>query len=130
MNCSPRPQCWHQRGRHPVAFCAQRNRRAAPAIAAAGSAADGGARVSQQKTPSGKDGVQMEAEGIEPDGNIQKSPENSYVSTSGAPKALPTLCPPVVADADLRAIVEAWPNVPSAMRAGIVAMVKAAKGGA
>jgi hypothetical protein len=32
----------------------------------------------------------------------------------------------MIADADLRTIVEAWPNIPPAMRAGILAMVKAA----
>jgi hypothetical protein len=32
----------------------------------------------------------------------------------------------VVADADLAAVVDAWPELPEAIRAGILAMVKAA----
>jgi hypothetical protein len=47
---------------------------------------------------------------------------------SGAPKASPTLFPPVVAEPDLRAVVEAWPTLPDAIKAGMLAMVKAAKG--
>jgi hypothetical protein len=45
---------------------------------------------------------------------------------AGAPKALPAVCPPVPADADLRAIVEAWPSLPDSIKAGIGALVKAA----
>ncbi len=44
--------------------------------------------------------------------------------------ALPAVCPPIIADADLRAVVEAWATLPPAVRAGILAMVKAARGGA
>jgi len=33
-----------------------------------------------------------------------------------------------VADPDLAAVVEAWPDLPEAIRAGIMAMVKAALG--
>jgi hypothetical protein len=36
----------------------------------------------------------------------------------------------VVADADLAAVMEAWPALSPAMRAGILAMVRAAKAGA
>ena len=35
-----------------------------------------------------------------------------------------------LADPDLAAVVKAWPNLPPAIRAGILAMVQAAKGGA
>ena len=31
-------------------------------------------------------------------------------------------------DADLRAVLDAWPTLPAAIKAGIVAMVKAAQG--
>jgi hypothetical protein len=34
------------------------------------------------------------------------------------------------ADPDLADVVNAWPSLPEALKAGIVAMVKAAKGGA
>jgi hypothetical protein len=34
---------------------------------------------------------------------------------------------PVPADPDLAAVTEAWPNLPPAVRAGIVAMVKASE---
>ena len=36
--------------------------------------------------------------------------------------------PEVLRDADLAAVVAAWPNLPDAVKAGIVAMVKAAGG--
>jgi hypothetical protein len=53
-------------------------------------------------------------------------PENQQISEPGAPKASPALSPPMVADADLRAVVDAWATLPPALRAGILAMVKAA----
>jgi hypothetical protein len=56
------------------------------------------------------------------------SGENQQISAAGAPKASPTIFPPVPADPDLRAIVEAWPTMPEPIKAGILAMVKAAKG--
>jgi hypothetical protein len=34
------------------------------------------------------------------------------------------------ADSDLAAVVEAWPDLPAAIRAGILAMIQAAKGDA
>jgi hypothetical protein len=55
-----------------------------------------------------------------------KSSENPMVLPGGAPKALPAVWPPVIADADLRSIVDAWPTLPDALKAGIVAMVRAA----
>ena len=53
-------------------------------------------------------------------------------SAPGKTKAKSTLtpsnvCAPVQIDADLRAVVECWPTLPKAIRAGILAMVKAAK---
>jgi hypothetical protein len=53
---------------------------------------------------------------------------NQQVSTAGAAKASVALCPPVPADANLRAVVEAWPALPELIKAGILAMVKAANG--
>ena len=44
------------------------------------------------------------------------------------PRALPTYLPTDICktDPDLAAVVAAWPELPAAIRAGIVAMVKAA----
>jgi hypothetical protein len=50
------------------------------------------------------------------------------METAGAAKASVTLCLPVPAVDDLRAVVEARPSLPEALRAGILAMVKAAGG--
>jgi len=63
-----------------------------------------------------------------------KSPENPPVSSEGdafsdatdAPK--PTPAPALTPD--LAELVNAWPTLAPAMRAGIMAMVNAAKGGA
>jgi hypothetical protein len=51
-------------------------------------------------------------------------PENQQIPEPGAAKASVTLSTPIIADDDLRAIVEAWPDIPPAMRAGILAMVR------
>jgi hypothetical protein len=34
------------------------------------------------------------------------------------------------ADANLQAVIDAWPNLPLAIQVGILAMIQAAKGGA
>jgi hypothetical protein len=62
--------------------------------------------------------------GLEPITAASEVPENLKNSELGAAKASPTLFPPMVADDDLRAVVEAWPIIPPAIRAGILAMVK------
>ena len=62
--------------------------------------------------------------GVEPNLNAGIPPENQQIPEPGAPKASVTLSPPMVADDDLRAVVEAWPIIPPAIRAGILAMVK------
>jgi hypothetical protein len=71
----------------------------------------------------------MEAEGIEPYPNQSKSTDIPHNSQSGAPKASPTLSGPIIADADLAAVNEAWPVLPMAIRAGILAMFSATKRG-
>ena len=45
-------------------------------------------------------------------------------------RRLPTICPPtpVRSPPDLAAVIDAWPDLPEPIRAGIVAMVKAASG--
>jgi hypothetical protein len=59
---------------------------------------------------------------------LQVSAGKQRVSPGGAPKASPTVCPPMAADDDLRAVIDAWPLLPTALRDGIIAMVEAAIG--
>lgn len=66
------------------------------------------------------------AKGVEPSADPRKPSGNVGIVNAGAPKALPTLCPPVAVDAELGDIVAAWPDLPAILRAGIVAMVRAA----
>jgi hypothetical protein len=49
------------------------------------------------------------------------------ISQTAGAKASLAVCPPVPANADLRAVVEAWPTLPPGLRAGILAIVRAAK---
>ena len=83
----------------------------------------------QQKNPSGEEGVASWGTRIRTQNESLKSSQNTHISSSGAPKALPTLYPPMGVDANLQIVVNAWPNLPPAIRAGIMAMVQAAKGG-
>src|SRR5687768_10189935 len=62
---------------------------------------------------------------VEPDPSPLVSTENEHTFGAGAAKASVAVSPPVPADADLRAILEAWPALPVAVRAGILAMVRA-----
>jgi hypothetical protein len=64
--------------------------------------------------------------GFEAMTNGRDSASKPHVSPAGAAKASVAVCPPVAADEDLRAVAEAWPMLSAAMRAGVVAMVKAA----
>ena len=68
--------------------------------------------------------------GFEAIANAPDSNGNQQISTAGAAKGAVAFCPPVPADGDLRAVVDAWPGLPEAIKAGILAMVRAAKGGA
>jgi hypothetical protein len=60
--------------------------------------------------------------------NVQKAPAFPPVSDAGGTKASPPVLPPMTADANLRLLIEAWPMLPDAMKAGILAMVNAAAG--
>lgn len=82
----------------------------------------------QQKSPTGNHGGEKRAKGVEPSANPHISGENEHVAPGGAPKASPTLSLPMVADADLQAVIDAWPAMPAPIRAGILAMIRAAKG--
>jgi hypothetical protein len=53
---------------------------------------------------------------------------NEHISEPGAVKASVAVLPPVPADADLRLICDAWPTLPDAIKAGIIAMINASSG--
>ncbi len=67
-----------------------------------------------------------------------KSPVNQPVSSEGdafadatnAPTPSPSPTPAPILPADLAELVNTWPALPPAIRAGILAMIQAAKGGA
>ena len=61
----------------------------------------------------------MGATGLEP---VKDSCRNTHVSLLSGNK-----CDAYLNDHDLEAVVSAWPQLPSALKAGIVAMVKAAE---
>ena len=72
----------------------------------------------------------VEAVGIEPtarpcnDKDLQQSIAQKAENEAGfRAETAPAETPP---DPDLRAVIEAWPDLPKAIRAGIVAMVTAA----
>ena len=67
--------------------------------------------------------VRSEEEGFEPP---QDSPEKTTVSEQGGAQSGAHAAPTAVSDSDLGALISAWPELPEAVRAGIVAMVKAA----
>jgi len=60
------------------------------------------------------------ATGLEP---VKDSCRNTHVSLLSGNK-----CSAYLNDADLEVVVNAWAKLPSALKAGIVAMVKAADG--
>jgi hypothetical protein len=53
----------------------------------------------------------------------QDATESDPIRTPTATKNAPSNC--VVADVDLAAVVDAWPDLPEAIKAGILAMIKA-----
>jgi len=80
----------------------------------------------EQKNTSGRDRIETRQVGLERTANPSDTAGNLHIQTSGAAKASVALSPPVVADADLRAVVDAWPALSPAMRAAVLAMVRAA----
>ena len=60
--------------------------------------------------------------GIEPDSNTAKTPEKPRKTNSVAPKVAPSSN----ADPDLAIVIEFWAQLPAAIKAGIVAMVRTA----
>lgn len=80
---------------------------------------------------------QVGATGLEPPrfpcgkqgGPSEGGAQSGALPGDSAPKPAPATPPTPPADPDLGAVVAAWPALPPALRAGIVAMVKAARGG-
>jgi hypothetical protein len=66
------------------------------------------------------------AMGFESIANAAVSSRNPQYSPAGAAKASVAVSPPMPADPDLCEIYQAWPMLPAAIRAGILAMVHAA----
>ena len=55
-------------------------------------------------------------------------PGNSPIATTGAAKSGARDAANQVVEAELLEVIDAWPELPEGVRAGIVAMVEAAKG--
>jgi hypothetical protein len=68
-------------------------------------------------------------EGFEPSQNGENIPEKHDHPTLGAANASGALCLPMIADAELRTLVEAWPNLPPDARKIISAVAVATKNG-
>jgi hypothetical protein len=65
--------------------------------------------------------------GVEAYTNPTISSGKPQFPVAGGVKAALPQCPPMPADEDLQAVVKAWATLPVALRAGILAMVKAAE---
>ena len=63
--------------------------------------------------------------GLEPTPNLADSTEKPHLRAAGGATAALPYSLSVPADPELRAIVEAWDDLPQAVKAGILAMVKA-----
>ena len=70
----------------------------------------------------------MGAVGFEPNGNPTVPGRKGQTVKAESVKASVAQCPPMVADAELAALVEAWPTLPAPIKAGILAMLRAAGG--
>jgi hypothetical protein len=79
------------------------------------------------RNPVRLDGAKERVMGFEAIANPAVSKGNQPIPAAGAAKASVAVSPPMPADADLHLIVDAWPTLPEPIRAGILAMVKAAK---
>jgi hypothetical protein len=84
--------------------------------------------LKKRTTPrqSGTGSSSKAGEGVESDRNSTDSSGFSKVSAADAAKASVAVSLPVHADADLRVVVEAWPDLPDAIKAGVLAIVNAA----
>ena len=68
----------------------------------------------------------MEAAGIEPASRLSEESTSKAVAQTPSDTLAQTLARERQTDPDLTSIAESWPTLPVALRAGIVAMVKAA----
>lgn len=66
--------------------------------------------------------------GLEPTRNPANPAEKRQIAQAGGAKASLAVFPTLPVDADLRALMKAWPAMPEPIKAGILAMVKAASG--
>ena len=64
---------------------------------------------------------------MSPPSNSGETKDIREASSTESPKESPKLQEIVLSDADLVAVIEAWPELPPAVKAGILAMVDAAK---
>jgi len=63
--------------------------------------------------------------GFEPSTKPSNSNGNSTILVTGGVKASPSLSVPMPADEDFLALAMAWSTLPQAIKAGIMAMMKA-----
>ena len=63
---------------------------------------------------------------LESDQNLQKRDANQESCGAGAAKASVAVSPPLTADADLQLIIDEWRDLPSLVRASLVALVRVA----
>ena len=70
----------------------------------------------------------MQLAGVEPSANLRIPADNQQNRKPGAAKASVARFQPVTADAELLTVVKNWPALPAALKAGILAMVRASKG--
>jgi hypothetical protein len=66
--------------------------------------------------------------GFEPNENLAILGQDQQNPTAGAAKASAVASSPMFDDEYLAAVLQAWPRFPEPIKAGILAMVKAAKG--
>ena len=76
----------------------------------------------------GRGGIEPPTHGFSVRGNRPETPDISADWTIGAAPALHPAPDSAVSDPDLRLLIEAWPALPEALRAGIMAMVRASGG--
>jgi len=74
------------------------------------------------------DGVLVEAEGIEPTAKTRDFRKKLLISQVESPKASPTRLLPMVVDADLQAVMEAWATLGEHIRAAIITIVNVSRG--
>jgi hypothetical protein len=68
---------------------------------------------------------QKRVKGIEPCQKARNRQQNEHFSHGGAAKGAVGQCPPMLADADLVSIVNAWPVLSAPIRAAVLALIKA-----